>query len=149
MKIHGKSDLVAWVIDQRDKYTVKEITFDEAVDHLEKEGLSPFSMDSEGKEEDVSITDYRESVKIQPVFGMIEEDGEGKWIIYIAVDRERVTLVDLIYFFGHEIGHSMTEPTKEELEEHPLFEENRADNYGVVGALAFEFAHEISQDESK
>jgi len=93
------------------------------------DGLVGF--DLEGNEHEFSFEEYKNYLIQQGYWGWVDNNN----VIHYWVGNPDVSIEELLFFFGHEIGHRIGEPLENEVEE-----EKRANEYGLVAELAYKFA---------
>ena len=100
------------------------------------------TIDTNGNESTMTWEEMKESYDRMGYWGFIDEDN----LIHIWIkDDYPMTISEILFFLGHEMGHKMKggiAPNDEDyMEDSELHfkEEERADEYGFVAQKAFEF----------
>lgn len=118
-----------------------------SVQDLMEEGGSHSVVDNKGNESEMSWADIKGSKERMGYWGFI--DSRDNTIHFWVKSDYNITLEELLFFFGHEMGHQMEggimPDQKEYSENHEIHfkEEHRADEYGYVTLIAYKFATEI------
>jgi hypothetical protein len=93
------------------------------------------ALDSKGVESTVSLEDGLKGIRKTGIYGFVDKE---EMIIHMWLDPTTINMLDLLFFLGHEIGHSITEP--ELPHTHELDEEQRADGYAFASSEAYRLA---------
>ncbi len=123
---------------------VFSIGFEIPIEELENSSLGAVMDD--GEEVEISLNEELKNIKEIGYHGCIDKNN----VIHFWIDNNKnISLEDLIFFFGHEIGHRTGKPIKGNHIKDKMIcvkEEHRADKYGNVAKLAFKFAKTINQN---
>lgn len=103
---------------------------DEPITAEDLKEITVSGLDSNENELEFSYEQQKEGIVEQGHWGWIDSDN----VIHYWIGKE-LSMKELIHFFAHEIGHGTGEP-----EEDGFKEEMRAESYGSVATLAYEFA---------
>ena len=90
----------------------------------------------------MSPSDQLNTIISQGFWGFADEDGKR---IDVWVD-EKTPIDKVIFFFAHEIGHTIGEKIEGEDMESEVREEERAHSYGIAARLAYKWA--VEKDEA-
>lgn len=101
--------------------------------------------DPEGNEIQVTPDDEIGSIREQGFWGFSSEK-EKKVYAWIAPDADPP---DIMFFFGHELGHTVGKPVRGYMRTTAatMKEENRADEYGSVAMLAYEWLERVKKNK--
>jgi hypothetical protein len=114
---------------------------------LYSEANSAGTVDNNGNEEEMSWAHLKKCYEEAGYWGFI--DSRDNTIHFWIKQDYPITMEELLFFFGHEMGHQMNgglKPTEEEYNDNAeahFKEEDRADEYGYVAKMAYEFASKI------
>ena len=104
------------------------------------------TLDHEGNVGDISIEEVVEGIKKSGIYGLVDEKGR---IIHVWFDKEKISFEGLVFFFGHEIGHTIKEldlPEGYDFDEETkeaYLEEMRADGYAFAAKEAYRCAMSV------
>lgn len=93
------------------------------------------TVDSKGNEDTISDSEVLESIKKIGIWGWVEDKTNT---IHLWCDTGRIKMEDMVFFLGHEIGHTIKEPDVPHT--HDLDEEHRADGYAWAAKEAYRIA---------
>ena len=109
-------------------------------------------MDTKGNEIKLSWERQKEGFDTMGYWGLIDDKG----VIHFWIkENHKPKFEELLFFFGHEIGHNMkggVAPQEGYFDNADIRnkEEERADEYGYVAQLAYKFTNQIlNKNESK
>ena len=109
----------------------------------DKIGVEFATVDHEGEVGTMGIDEAIEGIKKTGIFGFVDEAGR---VIHVWFDKEKISFEYLVFFFGHEIGHTVKEldvPDGYDFDEETkvaYLEEMRADEYAFAAKEAYRCA---------
>lgn len=125
------------------------------IDDLKDDKIDCYgTIDQNGNESVMSWQDMKKSCEQMGYWGFA--DSRDNTIHFWLKEDYKISFEELLFFFGHEMGHLMKggiKPSEEDYsensEEH-WKEEERADEYGYVAKMAYKFTNEIlNKNESE
>ena len=97
--------------------------------------------DTNGNKTDFSQEEEEKCLLKMGYWGFVEENNT---IHFWKDDGKNILIEDLLFFFGHEIGHKLGKCVSDmDCPKLMAEEENRADEYGLAAQLAYQFSKEI------
>lgn len=96
--------------------------------------------DHEGNEGTIGEAGIRKGVEANGIWGFVEDNTIHMW-----ADLDRITFENLLFFIGHEIGHTV--PDSKLPDEDPLKDEQRADGYGFAAKEAYRLALRVWENK--
>lgn len=104
------------------------------------------AVDIDGNEKLISWQEKKKAYDEMGYWGFIDDTST----IHFWIKKDcAITFEELLFFFGHELGHFMkggTAPTQEDYNDNSEIhfkEEDRADEYGFVAVQAYKFASQV------
>jgi hypothetical protein len=96
------------------------------------------TVDDEGHVQAIIQNEYREYIEINGLWGFAMDGVVNVW-----ADLNRVTFENLLFFFGHEVGHTIPYSGLHDDSDDLMGDEKRADMYGFVAKESYRLARNV------